>query len=191
MCTYIGRDQGSNPHNEPVHKSTVVGRFAPTPSGKLHLGNVFSFLIAYLVARQAGGSVLMRIEDLDPARSKQSYADGVFRCLDALGFEWIMTLFTKVLEPKLISKLIKSLIVRGFCIPAFVLAQICILPNAPHFGEEVLYQGTCRTHYQRLSKEEKIKTTKSSHSHRCTYRTTCLQRSISRTSVVQPSGILR
>ena len=44
----------------------VRGRFAPTPSGRMHLGNVFSALVAWLSARAAGGSMVLRIEDLDP-----------------------------------------------------------------------------------------------------------------------------
>lgn len=127
-CSY---DRKSNLHNKPKQNNAVVGRFAPTPSGKLHLGNLFSFMMAYLVARRAGGSVLMRIEDLDPARSKQFYADGVFRSLEALGFEWTTNPYTKALEPKHIKKCIKSLIEKGFYIPAFALVLIYILQMHP------------------------------------------------------------
>lgn len=156
VCTYIGRDQSSNPYNEPAHKSTVVGRFAPTPSGKLHLGNVFSFLIAYLVARQAGGSVLMRIEDLDPARSKQSYADGVFRCLDALGFEWDNKPVYQSSRTEAYFEAYQELDRKGLLYPCFCTRSDLHSANAPHFGEEVLYQGTCRT-LTKIEQEEKSK----------------------------------
>ena len=47
----------------------MVGRFAPTPSGRMHLGNVFSALMAWLSVRSAGGTMLLRMEDLDPERT--------------------------------------------------------------------------------------------------------------------------
>ena len=52
----------------------VVGRFAPSPSGRMHLGNVFSALMAWLSVRSAGGTMVLRIEDLDPDRCRQEYA---------------------------------------------------------------------------------------------------------------------
>ncbi|WP_235847537.1 glutamate--tRNA ligase family protein, partial [Intestinibacillus massiliensis] len=53
---------------------TVTGRFAPSPSGRMHLGNVFCALLAWLSARAQGGAVVLRIEDLDPARCRPAYA---------------------------------------------------------------------------------------------------------------------
>ena len=53
--------------------SQVIGRFAPTPSGRMHLGNALSCLIAWLSARSQGGSVILRVEDLDPERSSWDY----------------------------------------------------------------------------------------------------------------------
>ena len=53
----------------------VVGRFAPSPSGRMHLGNAFSALIAWLAVRSAGGEMVLRQEDLDPQRCKREYAD--------------------------------------------------------------------------------------------------------------------
>lgn len=155
-CTHIERGQSPNSDNEPVQKSTVVGRFAPTPSGKLHLGNAFSFLMAYLVARQAGGSVLMRIEDLDPARSKQSYADGVFRCLDALGFEWDNEPVYQSSRTEAYFEAYQVLDHKGLLYPCFCTRSDLHSANAPHFGEEVLYQGTCRT-LSKIEREEKAK----------------------------------
>ena len=62
---------------------SVVGRFAPTPSGRLHLGNIFSAMLAYLSARAAGGRCLLRIEDLDRARCRD---DDVQRLSDDLAW---------------------------------------------------------------------------------------------------------
>ena len=65
-----------------------VGRFAPTPSGYLHLGNLFCSLIAWLAAKSRGGEIILRNEDLDVERSRPEYALQAQRDLDALGLFW-------------------------------------------------------------------------------------------------------
>ena len=67
---------------------TVVGRFAPTPSGKMHLGNVLCCLVAWLSARSQGGKVLLRVEDLDPERSGADYERQIEEDLCWLGLDW-------------------------------------------------------------------------------------------------------
>ena len=64
------------------------GRFAPTPSGRMHLGNVFAALIAWLSARAEGGSIVLRIEDLDPRAQHPGVADALMRDLEWLGLTW-------------------------------------------------------------------------------------------------------
>ena len=66
----------------------VVGRFAPSPSGLMHLGNARTALVAWLDARSRGGRILLRIEDLDPDRCRAELADGVRRDLEWLGLDW-------------------------------------------------------------------------------------------------------
>ena len=66
----------------------VVGRFAPSPSGRMHLGNVFAALLAWLYARSAGGELLLRIEDLDPDRCRPEYAHQLREDLRWLGLDW-------------------------------------------------------------------------------------------------------
>src|SRR5688572_3462535 len=65
-----------------------VGRFAPSPSGPLHLGNLRTALLAWLVARSAGSGFLLRIEDLDPASSREEHVRTHLGDLDALGLDW-------------------------------------------------------------------------------------------------------
>ena len=69
-------------------KPETVGRFAPSPSGIMHLGNAYSALLAWLSVRAAGGRMILRIEDLDPDRSRQEYADAIRRDLLWLGLDW-------------------------------------------------------------------------------------------------------
>ena len=63
-------------------------RLAPTPSGALHAGNAFSFLCAWLWARASGGSVVLRIEDVDLARARPDLVEPIFRDLEWLGLDW-------------------------------------------------------------------------------------------------------
>lgn len=64
------------------------GRFAPSPTGRMHLGNVFSALLSWLSIKSQGGKWLLRIEDIDPQRSKQQYADQIMQDLEWLGLMW-------------------------------------------------------------------------------------------------------
>jgi len=64
------------------------GRFAPSPSGRMHLGNLLSALLAWLDTRSVGGSMVLRMEDLDPDRCKEEYAAQVARDLEWLGLDW-------------------------------------------------------------------------------------------------------
>lgn len=66
----------------------VTGRFAPSPSGRMHLGNVYAALMSWLSARRAGGRWILRIEDLDPQRSRPEYARRIEDDLLWLGLEW-------------------------------------------------------------------------------------------------------
>ena len=68
--------------------SAVKGRFAPSPSGRMHLGNLFSFLLAWLSARHDGGSMVLRIEDLDPSRCRPEFALQMMEDLAWLGLDW-------------------------------------------------------------------------------------------------------
>ena len=66
----------------------VVGRFAPSPSGYLHMGNLLSLLLAWLDCRSLGGELIFRLEDLDPGRSKKEYSEAIISDLRWLGLDW-------------------------------------------------------------------------------------------------------
>ncbi|WP_196294627.1 glutamate--tRNA ligase family protein [Hymenobacter ruricola] len=66
----------------------VVSRLAPTPSGYLHLGNAVNFVLTWLLTRQAGGTLHLRIDDLDRARLRPAYLDNIFRVINWLGIDY-------------------------------------------------------------------------------------------------------
>ena len=86
--------KGSDPfvtfgRREMGEKSRAVrGRFAPTPSGRMHLGNAFAALVAWLSARAAGGEMVLRIEDLDPRAANRERAETLIDDLRWLGLDW-------------------------------------------------------------------------------------------------------
>ncbi len=65
-----------------------TSRFAPTPSGFLHQGNAFHFLMTWLLVRRSGGTIWLRIDDMDESRCRPEYVEDVFRTLDWLGLDW-------------------------------------------------------------------------------------------------------
>ena len=67
---------------------SAVGRFAPTPSGRMHLGNLFSALLSWLSVRSQGGEWILRMEDLDTQRCRQDYAQRLRQDLIRLGLTW-------------------------------------------------------------------------------------------------------
>ncbi|TMV46918.1 glutamate--tRNA ligase, partial [Thioclava sp. BHET1] len=66
----------------------TVTRFAPSPTGYIHVGNLRTALMNYLIARKAGGTFILRLDDTDQERSKQEYIDGIFEDLEWLGLSW-------------------------------------------------------------------------------------------------------
>ncbi|MEJ7664021.1 MAG: glutamate--tRNA ligase family protein [Hymenobacter sp.] len=66
----------------------LAGRLAPTPSGYLHLGNAVNFVLTWLLARRAGGTLHLRIDDLDRARLRRAYLDNIFRVIDWLQIDY-------------------------------------------------------------------------------------------------------
>ncbi len=76
------------PEHSPCRVRPVVSRLAPTPSGFLHLGNSVNFVLTWLLTRQAGGTLHLRIDDLDRARLRPAYLDNIFRVIDWLGIDY-------------------------------------------------------------------------------------------------------
>lgn len=131
----------------------MTGRFAPSPSGRMHLGNLVSCLLAWLSVRKRNGRVVLRIEDLDTARCPRRYAEQLMKDLRWLGLDWDegpgaaepngpyyqserMALYQAALE-KLMEK---NLVYPCFCTRAELHAA-----SAPHREDgQVIYSGACR-----------------------------------------------
>ena len=123
----------------------VKGRFAPTPSGRMHLGNVFSCLMAWLGARSAGGTVLLRIEDLDPRAQDPKKADLLMRDLEWLGLTWDEGPYFQSKRTEVYLEAIKELDRQSLTYPCFCTRAELHAATAPHASDGTyLYAGTCR-----------------------------------------------
>ncbi len=123
-----------------------VGRFAPSPTGRLHLGNLRSALVGWLDARAAKGTFLVRIEDLDPERSKPEHVDGIFEDLEFLGLDWDGEVLHQSQRSGVYREALEELHRAGRVYECTCSrAEIARAASAPHVGEDgPLYPGTCR-----------------------------------------------
>ncbi|MDE6107172.1 MAG: tRNA glutamyl-Q(34) synthetase GluQRS [Oscillospiraceae bacterium] len=116
----------------------MKGRFAPSPSGRMHLGNLFSFLLAWLSARHAGGTVVLRIEDLDPVRCQPAYAWQLMEDLEWLGLDWdeggSSAASWQSNRGHLYAAAFEQLTAQGLTYPCFC-SRIQRLNEAPHIHE--------------------------------------------------------
>lgn len=140
--------EGNNRH--PICPTTatgrpVKGRFAPSPTGRMHLGNVFSALLSWLSAKAAGGSWLLRIEDIDPQRSRQDYADLIMDDLRWLGLEWDEGPYYQSRRGDIYRNCLERLTAKGLTYPCYCTRADILATQAPHESDgRVVYKGTCR-----------------------------------------------
>ncbi|MDB5370210.1 MAG: tRNA glutamyl-Q synthetase [Roseomonas sp.] len=129
--------------------ATTVTRFAPSPTGRLHLGHAHSALLGWQAARQAGGRFLLRIEDIDPLRCRPAFTDAILEDLAWLGLDWDG-------EPRIQSRHLPEyraalerlegmgLLYPCFCTRAEIAREAAAIGHAPHGPDGMLYPGTCR-----------------------------------------------
>lgn len=132
----------------------TVGRFAPSPSGRMHLGNVFTALLAWLSVRSQQGTMLLRIEDLDPDRSKQEYIDALKNDLQWLGLDWDREMPRQSTR----EEAYRSCFERLETYPCYCTRNELHDASAPHASDgRMIYAGTCRnlTAEQRAVKAKK------------------------------------
>jgi glutamyl-tRNA synthetase len=122
-----------------------IGRFAPSPSGRMHLGNVFSALLAWLSVKSAGGELVLRIEDLDPDRCRPAYADQLKRDLEWLGLFWDREQTRQSLRGEAYEEQFEKLRARGLVYPCYCTRDELHAASAPHGASgQPVYPGTCR-----------------------------------------------
>jgi glutamyl-Q tRNA(Asp) synthetase len=128
-----------------VTVSSVTTRFAPSPTGRLHLGHAFSAIRAHDFARAAGGRFLLRIEDIDPGRSREGFVAGISDDLDWLGLAWDGAVMRQSTRFALYGDALDALDGQGLIYPCFCTrADIAAAATAPHGPEGAIYPGTCR-----------------------------------------------
>lgn len=123
----------------------VVGRFAPSPTGRMHAGNIFAALMAWLIAKSQGGRIVLRIEDLDRQRSRREYIDGVQADFELLGLTWDVGPYFQQGREEAYRAAYQALEDRGLIYPCFCSRADLHAASAPHRGEKLVYPGTCRS----------------------------------------------
>lgn len=122
-----------------------VGRFAPTPSGRMHLGNVFAALIAWLSVRSRKGTMVLRMEDLDAQRTSREYADILMDDLAWLGLDYDIITPPQSQRTAVYDKYFAMLQDKGLLYPCYCTRSQLHSVNAPHLSDGTyVYPGTCR-----------------------------------------------
>ena len=129
----------------PTRSLPFVTRFAPSPNGLLHLGHAYSALCAWDAARAAGGRFLLRIEDIDPGRSRAEFERAIDEDLAWLGIEWERPVRRQSEHLAEYAAVLDRLDTMGLLYPCFCTRQeIETALTAPHGPEGAIYPGTCR-----------------------------------------------
>ena len=140
----------------------VVGRFAPSPSGYLHLGNLLAMLLAWLDARSQGGEILFRMEDLDPGRSKPAFRDAMAEDLRWLGLDWDRGWpeepdYAQSRRTALYEDAFRELEGRGLVYPCWCSrSERLAAASAPHPGEQQRDPGCRCARLSRREREERL-----------------------------------
>ena len=125
--------------------SCPVGRFAPTPSGRMHLGNVFAALIAWLSVKSRDGYMVLRMEDLDTQRTKAEYAETLRNDLRWLGLTWDLETAPQSERSFVYDRYFEKLQDMGLLYPCYCTRSQLHNVNAPHLSDGTyVYAGTCR-----------------------------------------------
>ena len=124
--------------------STVIGRFAPSPSGRMHLGNVFSALIAWSAAKSEGGKIVLRIEDLDPRAQNPHTASLLMEDLQWLGLTWDAGPFFQSDRKELYLDALTKLKSKDLLYPCFCSRADLHAATAPHTSDQMELVATFR-----------------------------------------------
>ncbi|GAB6052953.1 tRNA glutamyl-Q(34) synthetase GluQRS [Magnetospira thiophila] len=123
----------------------VVTRFAPSPTGYLHLGHAYSALFAQARARDSGGRFLLRLEDIDPGRCRPEYETAIYEDLVWLGLSWETPVRRQSEHLADYARALERLNDAGLLYPCFCSrSDIAASTTAPHGPDGPIYPGTCR-----------------------------------------------
>lgn len=135
--------------------SETTGRFAPTPSGRMHLGNLFCALISWLSARSKNGRYILRIEDLDPLRCYREYSELIESDLHWLGLDWdeggladigAHSPYSQSARTEIYEQALSVLKEKLYIYPCFCSRAELHAASAPHLSDgRVVYSGACRS----------------------------------------------
>ena len=125
--------------------SQPVGRFAPTPSGRMHLGNVFAAMIAWLSVKSRGGSLVLRMEDLDVQRTSAEFAEVLRKDLRWLGLTWDLETPPQSQRSEVYTRYFTRLADMGLLYPCYCTRSQLHSVSAPHLSDGTyVYTGICR-----------------------------------------------
>ncbi|OUR76109.1 tRNA glutamyl-Q(34) synthetase GluQRS [Alphaproteobacteria bacterium 46_93_T64] len=129
---------------------TIVTRFAPSPTGLLHVGHAYSATLAWNKAIEAGGRFLLRMEDIDQTRCRPEFEEAIYEDLNWLGLKWEKPIRKQSEHMDDYEVVLDRLFERGLIYPCFctrreIAAEIAASHSAPHGSEGPLYPGTCRS----------------------------------------------
>jgi len=125
--------------------AAVRTRFAPSPTGDLHLGGAWTALASWVIARRAGGRHVLRVEDLDPPRVVRGAEERILEDLRWLGLDWDEGPVRQSERGAIYEEAIARLAAQGLVYPCDCSrAEIARVASAPHPGEEAVYPGLCR-----------------------------------------------
>lgn len=134
--------------------SCPMGRFAPSPSGRMHLGNLYTALLSWLSVKSRGGRWILRIEDLDPQRSKDEFARLIEDDLLWLGLEWDFgglddrgpaAPYSQSRRTGIYEEYFNRLKATGYTYPCYCTRSDLMSASAPHQSDgRVIYSGRCR-----------------------------------------------
>lgn len=134
--------------------ATPIGRFAPSPSGRMHLGNIYTAVMSWLSVKSRGGRWILRIEDLDPQRSKPEFSRLIEEDIKWLGLQWDEGgtegigphgPYLQSLRHNIYDEALARLKETGLCYPCLCTRSDIMSTQAPHETDgRVIYKGTCR-----------------------------------------------
>lgn len=131
----------------------MTGRFAPSPTGRMHLGNVFTALLAWLSVRSQDGEMVLRIEDLDPDRSREEYVRALKEDLRWLGLTWDREMPRQSGRGEVYARHFDRLARQNLVYPCYCTRNELHSASAPHAEDgRLIYAGTCRG----LTAEERV-----------------------------------